>query len=72
MITSCTERALRDTFSANAADRIKQFTEKFVELKRALDTGVGFQTMLVSSRMLAKVESIGKLSLYELYTFTNL
>lgn len=54
------ERALKGTLSTSTPEKIQQFTKKFEELKDALDTGAGFQNVLVSSRILVKVETIGR------------
>jgi hypothetical protein len=49
-----------ETLSSQATDRIDEFTKKFVELKGTLDTGATVQGVLVSSRMLKKVDIISE------------
>lgn len=52
--------ALKDTLTSSATDRIDGFTKRFGELAEAFDRGIVVQTAIMSSRMLQKVETIGK------------
>lgn len=60
---SLVEKALDGIFSDDANDRIEKLTARFVELKGTLDTGLGIQSALVSSRVLKKVDAISSFTL---------
>jgi hypothetical protein len=56
------EKALSEVFTHRATDKITEFTQKFIEMKRTLDTGITINTAIVLKRTLEKVDSIGSSS----------
>ena len=65
------EKALSEVFTHRATDKITEFTQKFIEMKRTLDTGITINTAIVLKRTLEKVDSIGSSS-SALVFFTSL
>ncbi|KIM82264.1 hypothetical protein PILCRDRAFT_474447 [Piloderma croceum F 1598] len=55
-----TKKAFSEVFTHRATQKINEFTQKFIEMKNTLDSGIAINTAVVSSQILGKVDSTAK------------